>query len=130
MGIYDDMAADVAEILEELGRPVVFNRYTSSNSLVAGTAAPSISVTQTLDTATVPYSAAGTSFNGLDISFMDSVQDATEKKLGIVTALGSTFVPAPKDKAVFDGKTWNVIGCTPINVNGTGVVFIVGLVLP
>ncbi len=130
MAVYDEVVADVAEVLAELGRSVTYNRYTVVNDLVAGTSVPTLSLTQPLSSAILPWSGSGMNFEGMDVSWMDNVQDATEKRLALVTASGATFVPSPKDVAVFGGNTWNIAGCTPINVNGTDIVFIVGLVLP
>jgi tetrahydromethanopterin S-methyltransferase subunit D len=126
--LYEDLRLEVDALLADLGRPITFNRYTYVNDLVQGTSVPTLAFTQTLKAALLP--ASGGTLEAFDVRFMTGVEDDTNVRFAIVSAEGFVFVPGPKDKAVFDGVVWNVMGCTPLNVNGTAVIFSVGFRLP
>ncbi len=121
---YEELRLTVDELLAELGRQIVFNRYTYVNDFVEGTSVPTLSETQSLWSAVVP--ASSDTLEAFDVKFMSSAQDDINVRFAIVSAEGTTFVPGPKDKAVFDGLTWDVVGNTPLNVDGTAVIFSVG----
>ena len=125
---YDELRRDANELLAELGRPIIFKRYTYVNDLVEGTSVPTLSASQTLNAAVLP--ASGGTLEAFDVRFMDGAQDDTNVRFAVVSAEGSTFTPGPKDKVDMDGLVWNVMGCTPLNVDGTAVIFSVGLRLP
>lgn len=126
---YDELAADALELLEELGRPVSYSRFTGTVDFVSGSATPVLFATQELFTAVLP---ASMNFNsrsmaGLDINFMDGLAISIDVRLALVAALGAVFTPLPGDRAAFDSRDWHVLGCTPIDVDGTPVVYVVGL---
>lgn len=121
---YEDLAADAKALLQEFGRDITLNRYTDTYNAVTGSNTRVLAATQTLSSAVLPASP-GT-IQAFDVRFMNDVLDEQNIRFAIMTAVGSTFLPAPMDQAVFDGKTWNVLGCTPLNVDGTAVIYSVG----
>jgi hypothetical protein len=136
---YAELRAQAGQLLAELGRPIRFRRYESVNDLVEGTSVPTLIAEQTLSGATLPASA-GT-LEAFDVRFMDNVQDDSNVRFAIVSAEGAAFTPGPKDMAelgsvqedgtvVFDGKSWHVMGCTPLDVDGVSVIYNIGFRLP
>jgi hypothetical protein len=123
--LYEGMRAEVDQLLAELGRPVKFQRFTYINDLVEGTSVPSLQAEQELNTATLP--ATVDILKNFEVKYMDGVEDKAMHRFALVSAEGAVFAPEPKDSAVFDGKTWEVIGSTAIDVDGTAVVYGVGL---
>lgn len=125
---YDELRADVDEILAELGQIVEFRQYTYVTDLVEGTSVPSVSASQELRAAIVP--ATNNLLKDFEVKFMDGIQDSLETCFAIVGAEGYTFAPSPKDKCMIGTRLWDVIGCSPLNVDGTAVLFGVGFLMP
>lgn len=125
---YEGLRAEVDQLLAELGRDIIFQRYTYVNDLVEGTSVPTLMASQTLKAAVIP--ASGGTLEAFDVRFMDGAADDTNVRFAVVSAEGATFTPGPKDYALFDGLRWNVMGCTPLNVDGTAVIYSVGFRLP
>lgn len=130
MTLFEEMALDVAELLEELGQPVLYTRYTHHNDLVEGTSIEVPILRQELRTAIIPASGSG-NVEQLDVAFMADVADGKERTLAICSTEGAIFRPESKDRAYFKGQEWIIRGCTPINVDGaTDVVFLLSFTLP
>jgi hypothetical protein len=125
---YAAAAAKAKVLLEKFGGPIVFNRFTDAVDEVAGTVSRAQSQTQSLVAAVLP--ASGGTLEAFDVRFMRDVLDSTDVRFCIVSAAGSSFQPEPKDEAVLLGETWQVMGCTPLNVAGTPVIYSVGLKRP
>jgi len=125
---YAAIAAEAKEIIAEFGLTITFNRYTTTSDPVAGTVQPVLQSTQGLAAAVLPASK-GT-LEAFDVRFMDDLLASQDVRFAIVTAHGSLFEPTPGDEATFMGRTWQVLGCTPLNVNGTPVIFSVGFRRP
>lgn len=121
---YEQLRAEAGQLLADLGRPITFQRSTFEVDLVSGTSFPTVSAEQTLNAAVVPASS-GT-LEAFDVRFMPGIADALHLRFAIVSALGATFMPGPNDRAIFDGHTWEVLGCTPLDVDGTPVTYNVG----
>lgn len=137
--LYEQIRADVDQLLAELGRPIRFRRYTYVVDLVEGTSVPTLSSEQVLSAATVPPT--GNMLTDLGVTFMSDVQADTQVRFALVSAEGALFAPGPKDKvelgqyaadgsAAFDGRVWDMIGCSPLDIDGTAVFFAIGFRLP
>lgn len=129
--LYLELQALAYELLDEFGRDVTFVRYDKVGAVdvLEGTVERVPLATQVLRVAIVP--ASGGTLEAFDVRFMDGINDATDVRFGICAARlanGSpaTFMPEPGDEATFDGRTWLVMGNTPLNVDGTPVSFSVG----
>lgn len=126
---YAAVREEAKAILDEFGGQMTVKRYADSSDAVAGTVSRVVSLEQTLTAVILPASQ-GT-IEAFDVRFMADLLDSTDVRFTIMSASGSTFVPAPKDVAEFwEDGAWQVMGCTPLNVNGTPVIFSVGLKRP
>jgi hypothetical protein len=126
---YSDLATEVDGLLAALGTPVVYQRNAYTVDIVEGTSVPSVAAQQSLNTLFIPKTEKGV--ENLDISFMDGVLDTFEKKIALVSTVGATFRPEPKDEVMLKGLAWQVVGCTPIDpTDEQPVLFVVGLVKP
>ena len=47
---------------------------------------------------------------------------AKQRKI-IIAAKGSTAEPLPEDRTVYEGKTWKLEGCTPLNPAGIALIY-------
>lgn len=126
--LYVEAQALAVELLAELGRPIVFTRRApASVDLVAGTSVPTPVAQFTLVAAVLPASAGAEAF---DVAFMQDVGDGVDRRFAVCSAVDPAGDPAkqpePGDAATFDGRAWQVLGCTPLNVNGTPVIYSVG----
>ncbi len=122
---YEEMAAVAEELLQEFGRDITVTRYGPGTSdLVTGKVERPTQLSQTLRAAVLPASQ-GT-IQAFDVRFMDNVLASENLRFAVMSTVGSTFMPEPTDEAQFDGSTWAVLGCTPLNVDGTAVIYSVG----
>ena len=48
-------------------------------------------------------------------------------RYAIISVVGRVFEPEAGDTTVFDGRNWRFLGCTPLNVDGTPVIYMAGL---
>lgn len=126
---YEEMRAIADGLLLEFGRPITVTRYQETVDKVASSTVKALLASQTLNGAVLPASQ-GT-LEAFDVRFMEGLLTETNVRFCILSAEGSTFTPEPNDYVEgLDGKTWNVLGCTPLNVDGTAVIYSVGLRLP
>lgn len=122
---YDEMAQVAQELLAEFGRDIEIFRDTGSvRNKVTGAVTPGSELRQQVKAAILPASQ-GT-VEAFDVRFMSDVSADLNLRFAIVSTINSTFMPKPGDRAVFDGVSWQVLGCTPINVDGTPVIYSVG----
>lgn len=122
---YEQMRAKADVLLAKYGRAVTFTRWTDTNNDVAGTVGRVASQVQTLKAATLPASS-GT-LEAFDVRFMPDVQDGQDLRFMVCGAEGSTFRPEPKDTVNYgDGVEWQVLGNTPLSVDGTDVIYSIG----
>lgn len=122
---YDEMQAVALELLAEFGRDITIKRYTFAKDLTLGASVKTLSAQQTLKGAVLP--ASGGTVEAFDIRFFDNATLANKNlRFVIFSAKDSTFVPGPMDEATFDGVDWKMLGCTPLNVEGTPILFNVG----
>lgn len=120
---------DEAEvILAEFGFTMSITRYTDTSNAVAGTVSRVVLLEQDLTAVILPASQ-GT-LEAFDVRFMSDVAESLDVRFCIMSAKGSTFVPSPKDVADYYDGEWEVMGCTPLNVNGTAVIYSIGLRKP
>lgn len=126
---YAAVREEAKAILDEFGGQMTVRRFADTSNAVAGTVSRVVSQEQTLTAVILPASQ-GT-LEAFDVRFMSDLLDSTDVRFTIMSASGAAFTPAPKDEVEFweDGK-WQVMGCTPLNVNGTPVIFSVGLKRP
>lgn len=129
--IYLEARVLADQLLGEFGRDVVFRRLqrTGAADLVTGLVTRTVLAVQTLKVAILP--ASGGTLEAFDVRFMANVPAATDVRFGVCSTLladGSPalFSPEPGDEAEFDGRTWQIMGNTPLNVDGTPVIFSVG----
>ncbi len=129
--LYSELQVLAEELLAEFGRDIVFTRLEKSGvvDVLESTVAEPVEATQTLKVAILP--ASGGTLEAFDVRFMSNIQDSTNVRFGICAARQSNgnavlFEPAPGDKAFFEGRSWDVMGNTPLNVDGTPVIFSVG----
>lgn len=127
---YQQMRATADDLLKEYGRTIVVRRLQSNQMTdpVAGTVTRAPALEGNFTAAILPASA-GT-LEAFDVRFMSEVQAGTDVRFCVMSAEGVLFQPAPGDEATFDGKKWLVMGCTPLNVDGTAVIFSVGFKSP
>ena len=125
---YAGLLDDVQGILEEFGFQMKVTRYSSVSNGVAGTVARTVLMEQELTAVILPASQ-GT-LDAFDVRFMSDVLASTNVRFCIMSSKGSTFTPSPMDIAEYYDGEWEVMGCTPLNVEGTGLIFSVGLKQP
>lgn len=121
---YEQLRAEAYQLLADLGRDITFRRYAYSNDLVEGISSPVLSDSQTLKGATLPMQAGVLS--EFDIRPMQSISAEVRVCYALVSAEGAVFMPGYGDEAEFGGKVWSVVGCTPLDVDGTEVIYTVG----
>lgn len=125
---YVGIRAEAQAILADFGFAMTINRYSYVSDPVAGTVVKTLQATQTLTAVILPASK-GT-LEAFDVRFMSDVLESTDVRFGILAAEGAVFQPEPKDEAVFFGATWDIMGCTPLNVAGTALTYSVGFKKP
>lgn len=126
---YEALAEEARALLTELGQPITFKRYGKGGDLVAGTAIRALLLETQLSVAIVP--ASGGTVEAFDVRFMSDVKAGTDVRFGICSTLTPqgavpAFQPGPGDVAEFEGREWDVMGNTPVNVDGTPVVWSIG----
>lgn len=127
--LYDELRVTAEAMLDEFGRDITYIRYTKGGDLVGGTASRAIEMQTTLKSAVVP--ASGGTLEAFDVRFFEGISAATDVRFAIVATLQpdgtpAAFMPSPGDEATFDGRTWLVMGNTPLNVDGTPVTYSIG----
>lgn len=125
---YAGIRAEAKAILAEFGFDMTVNRYTFSTDPVTGIVTKTLLATQPLTAVILPASK-GT-LEAFDVRFMSSAMEGTDVRFGILSAEGAVFQPEPLDEAVFFDGTWDVMGCTPLNVAGTAIIYSVGFKKP
>lgn len=127
---YSAIANDALQLIEEFGTTFTINRYSSVSDPVTGETSRVLQNTQTLAGAILPASQ-GT-LEAFDVRFMsESVMASLDLRFVILSAVGATFIPSPMDEAYFSGFTWQVMGCTPLNVTGADpIIFSTGFRKP
>lgn len=125
---YAAIAAEARALIEEFGSTAVVNRLADSANVVAGTVSRVVSQTQNLPAVVLP--ASGGTLEAFDVRFMEDVKDSTDVRFCIMAAWQATFQPEPKDEVTLLGEVWQVMGCTPLNVNGVALIYSVGLKRP
>src|SRR5688572_16334830 len=125
---YAALAADAAALIEEFGSEATVRRTPVTVDNASGAVTPGTPQTQALQAVVLP--ASGGTLEAFDVRFMSDVNDGTDVRFCIMAALGAAFQPEPKDEVDLLGETWQVMGCTPLNVNGTALIYSVGLKRP
>lgn len=124
---YEEMAAVAEELLQEFGRDISIHRKTGATyDKVTGRHTGGSELAQTLRAAVLPASQ-GT-IQAFDVRFMDNIDASQNLRFAVISTVGHTFVPEPGDTAEFDNSKWRVLGNTPLNVDGTPVIFSVGFI--
>jgi hypothetical protein len=127
VSIYTTSAATVDRLFgaSRFGQSIVLNRYTDVVDLVTGEVVSTVSATATVNGIVLPASA------GTIEAFDNRLANGTlvDKTLRFVklSPVGG-FEPLPHDELVFGGRSWEVLGCTPVNPAGTPVVYGLGVV--
>jgi len=123
---YDEMAATASSLLGEYGQPATFTRTPKIVDGVSGTVTDGDPTTSTANAVVLPAS------KGTVEAFDNRLEELSlaGKQLRYlkVAALGMDFEPASLDTCVFDGATWQVLGCTPLNPAGTALLYGMGVV--
>lgn len=122
---YDEMAQVAQELLAEFGRDLTIVRESGEvRDPVTGKVTPGAKTEQTLKAATLPVNESTSAF---DMTFFEGIGAGAMIRYALISVVGHTFVPTVGDKTSFDGSSWRFLGCTPLNVDGTPVVFMAGL---
>lgn len=128
---YEALAAKANALIREKGRPITFVRRgkAAAADLVSGTVDLPQLATTTLPAAVLP--ASGGTLEAFDVRFMKDIDAAIDVRFAVVSALDAdggapAFEPRPGDEATFEGRTWQVMGNTPLNVDGTPVIYSIG----
>lgn len=125
---YEQLRAEAGQLLADLGCDMVVKRYMYEANLVEGTSYPVLQSQQTLKGITLPT--AGETIAAFDVSFMDGVKDLAKVRLALMSAEGAEFSPAPKDTILLGSTLWTVFGCTALDLDGTELLYTVGLDSP
>jgi hypothetical protein len=125
---YAAAAETARKLIESFGSLSTINRFSDTPNVVAGSVARVVTKTQRLPAVILP--ASGGTLEAFDVRFMSDVKDSTDVRFSLVAAKGSTFQPEPKDEVTILGQVWQVMGCTPLNINGTPLIYSVGLKRP
>lgn len=122
---YEEMAQVAQDLLVEFGRDLTITRESGEvRDPINGRVTPGGVSTQTLKAATLPVNESTSAF---DMTFFEGIGAGAMVRYALISVVGHTFVPTVGDKTSFDGSSWRFLGCTPLNVDGTPVVFMAGL---
>jgi hypothetical protein len=126
MSFYGDLQKVTYDSIKPFGRFLVFTRpVVASVSVTGGTVTPGTALTTTGCSIVLPASK-GT-VEAFDNRLAEKEVAGRELRYLKVAAFGMTFIPKSLDKVTFDGKTWLVLGCTPINPAGVPLVYGIGV---
>lgn len=119
---------EMESVIGEFGFTMSVKRFEDVVDKVEGTVSRVESQVQELRAVILPVNL--TTIQALDARWMTDVLDDTNVRFCLMSASGATFMPRPKDVVEYwDGRK-QVIGCTPVNVAGTAVIYAVGLKAP
>lgn len=119
--IYEELQQEALELLEEFGRNIPFSRTVDGEyDPDTGTSGGAV---ETQDATVVIQPATGSTVSAFDVKFDNGTLIEQNLRALTIAAQGLSWVPAPGDKAAFDGAEWTFIGCTPINPAGTPIVY-------
>ena len=122
---YAAIAEDVAGAIAEVGRTVTITQPAPPSDPVTG----AMSGDATPGTFTVvgpPVNLTGASEFDNDLKG-DAALVSDDVRLLVVAASNAPFAPAAGDEVAMDGRTWRVIGVTPVAPDGTPLVYRLGL---
>lgn len=123
---YSALAATASRLIGDAGQTVTFSRYSPEVDGITGRVIKGIPLTSLASAIVLPAS------SGTGPAFDNRLEELSTagKQLRFlkVAAQGMTFEPRSLDEVTFDGSTWQVLGCTPINPAGTALVYGVGVV--
>ncbi len=125
---YVGICNDAKAIIDEFGFRMKIRRFAYVTDKLAGTVDRGVPQEQELSAVILPASQ-GT-LEAFDVRFMNDVLESTDVRFTIISAVGATFTPAPKDEVEYWDGVWNVMGCTPLNVAGIPLIYSVGLKKP
>jgi len=123
---YAPLANMASTLITRFGRAVTFTRTGKTAAGVDGT------VTEGTPSTSTGYAVILPSSSGSGAAFDNRLEDGSlaHRRLRFlqVAAQGMSFEPKALDAVTFDGSTWEVVGCTPVNPAGTPLVYGVGVV--
>lgn len=125
--LYDRLAATTARLFAQYGREMTFTRVPKTANGTTGAVTAGAATTTKGKVIRAPIDTAP-SAEAFDSKLEDGSLAGREVAYLKVAALGMVFAPAALDTVSFDGTTWQVLGCTPINPAGTPIVYGVGVV--
>lgn len=152
---YEEAARDALEIITEFGSGMRVKRIKTVANKVTETVEQTVVVDHVFQGVILPASQ-GT-LEAFDVRFAADLMNHTDTRFAILAAHGSplvdvevsmdsttqdnwsstmvvppteVFTPRPTDILEFWEGTFVVLGCTPLNVNGTPVIYSVGLRRP
>lgn len=118
---YDRMSATALRLLTNYGRTIQLSRTVDGE--YDPEAGQSSGTTETEDATVVILPTSNGTVQAFDIRFDNGTLIEQNLRALTIAAQGLAWVPAPGDKATFDGSDWIFIGCTPINPAGTPLVY-------
>lgn len=120
---YAALAEDAAASIAEAGRAITVRRYSRTVDKVTGTGTGTPQE-GTLTCLVLPAS------QGTIQAFDNRLEGGTlvDEKLRFILAAahGAPFEPQSNDELEFDGATWRILGCTPLNPAGTPLLYRIG----
>lgn len=119
---YDRMASTALRLIGNYGRQIEFSR-TVGGEYDPDAGEPTGSTTETEQATVVVLPASNGTVQAFDIRFDNGSLIEQNLRALVIAAKDLAWMPAPGDKASFDGADWTFIGCTPINPEGTPVVY-------
>lgn len=126
MSFYADMAKLANDMIGQYGREMTFTRTPKTANGPIGSATPLDPLVTKGKVIVLPASK-GT-IEAFDNRSEDGSLAGRELRYLKIAALGMSFVPRKLDTVSFDGATWQVLGCTPVNPAGTPIVYGAGVV--
>jgi nitrite reductase/ring-hydroxylating ferredoxin subunit len=114
---------DAYELLEEAGVGIVFTRPNRTINPVSGLVTAKAPATTTLVGVNLPAS------KGTVQAFDNRILDKTvltKLRFLICAAKGAAFEPESGDLVALEGKTWEVVGVTPLAPDGTPILYKLG----
>lgn len=120
-------ATTALSLITKFGQSLTITRISNVRDIVAG----SVVATETPGTLTaVVLPAKSTAVQIATGNLDDAVIEALRKgkiRFVLAAAKNATFQPDAEDILTFEGASWRVLGCTPLNPAGTPIVFKIGV---
>ena len=123
---YGNMAEVALQKIEQFGRDITIRRKTADTvDPVTGTVIPGAEMVGTIKA--VILSASKGTIEAFDNRLVNGSLIDEKLRYVLAAAKGAPFEPKSVDMLDFDGATWTVLGCTPLNPAGTPLLYPMGV---